>query len=91
MSRKTKVLYQPLSLAASVGGGLLAGAVFNQLWKSFDRSDQPPPDPDDLSRSTKSTLAAAALQGLVFGVVRASVNRASAKGYRALTHEAPPQ
>lgn len=91
MSRKTKVLYQPLSLAASVGGGLLAGAVFSRLWKLVDSSDQPPPDPDDLSRSTKSILAAAALQGVVFSVVRAGVNRASAKGYRAVTHEQPPR
>lgn len=90
MSKTTKVLYQPLSLAASVAGGLLAGAVFNQVWKAVNRSGEPPPDPDDLSQSTSATLAAAALQGLVFGVVRASVNRASAKGYRAITQERPP-
>lgn len=91
MSRTTKVLYQPLSLAASVAGGLLAGAVFNQLWKAINSSDDPPPDPDDLSRSTTAILTAAALQGLVFGVVRAAVNRASAKGYRAVTKETPPK
>lgn len=91
MSRTTRVLYQPLSVAASVAGGLLAGAVFNRLWKSLNSSDDPPPDPDDLSQSTSATLAAAALQGLVFGLVRAAVNRASAKGYRAVTRENPPK
>ncbi|MCP9274216.1 DUF4235 domain-containing protein [Mycolicibacterium arenosum] len=91
MSRTTKVLYQPLSLAASVAVGLLAGAVFNQLWKAVNSSDDPPPDPDDLTKSTRSTLAAAALQGLVFGLVRGAVNRASAKGYRAVTRESPPK
>lgn len=91
MSRTTRLLYQPLSLAAGVTGGLLAGAVFTRVWKLVDSSDDPPPDPDDLSRSTASILAAAALQGLVFGVVRAAVNRASAKGYRAVTHTNPPK
>ena len=91
MSRASKVLYQPLSLAVSMLGGLLAGAVFTKVWRLVNSSDDPPPDPDDLSKSTASILAAAALQGLVFGIVRAGVNRASAKGYRALTNEKPPQ
>lgn len=91
MSRTTRVLYQPLSLAASVLGGLLAGAVFTRVWRLVNRTDDPPPDPDDLNQSTAAILAAAALQGLVFGVVRAGVNRASAKGYRAVTNTSPPK
>ena len=37
----------------------------------------------------REAIAAAAVQGLVFGLVRAAVSRASAHGYRAVTHESP--
>lgn len=85
----SKVLYLPLSAATSVAGGLLAGAVFSRLWKQFDDSGQGPPDPKDLHRSGRQAVIGAALQGLVFGLVRAAVDRAGARGYRAVTHQEP--
>ncbi|OBA60594.1 hypothetical protein A5647_13935 [Mycobacterium sp. 1100029.7] len=89
MNAGFKALYLPLSAATSVAGGLLAGALFNQLWKRLGDTDRPPPDPKDLSRSTKTALVAAGLQGLLFGLVRAAVDRAGARSYQALTHESP--
>ena len=72
MSRTSKALYMPLSIGTSVAGGLLAGAVFNQIWKRVGDTGRPPPDPKDLNRSATAALSAAALQGLVFGLVRAA-------------------
>jgi hypothetical protein len=89
MSAVSKALYMPLSIATSVAGGLLAGAVFTQIWKKIADPDQEPPQPKDLSRSGREALTAAALQGLIFGLVRAAVDRAGAHGYRAVTHEEP--
>lgn len=89
MSASSKVTYKALSIATSVAGGLLAGAVFNQIWQRVSDTDQEPPDPKDLQRSAREALTAAALQGLVFGVVRAAVDRAGARGYQAVTHENP--
>ncbi|CAA0134138.1 Uncharacterised protein [Mycolicibacterium vanbaalenii] len=89
MSRTSKVLYTPLSMVISVAGGLVASALFTQVWKRIGEADQPPPDPDDLSQSTAKVLLAAALQSLIFGLVRAGVNRASARGYKAVTNETP--
>lgn len=89
MSRTLKALYTPLSIATSVGGGLAAGAVFNQIWKRIGDNGEAPPDPKDLNRSAGAALSAAALQGLVFGLVRAAVDRAGAQGYRAVTHQSP--
>lgn len=89
MSSATKALYKPLSIATSVAGGLLAGKVFTEVWQRIDPSDQEPPEPKDLNRSTREALIAAAVQGLIFGLVRAAVDRAGAKGYRALTHDDP--
>ena len=89
MSVVSKGLYLPLSAGTSVAGGLLASAVFSRVWRRIDDSDQKPPDPKDLDRSGRQALLAAGLQGLVFALVRAGVDRASAKGYRALAHDNP--
>jgi hypothetical protein len=72
-----------------VAGGLLAGAVFNQVWKRIGDADEAPPDPKDLRRSSREVLTAAAMQGLIFGLVRAAVDRAAARGYHAVTHDNP--
>ena len=89
MSAASKALYKPLSIATSVAGGLVAGKVFTEIWQRISPSDQEPPEPKDLSRSTREALIAAAVQGLIFGLVRAAVDRAGAKGYRALTNDDP--
>jgi hypothetical protein len=89
MSAVSKALYMPLSIASSVAGGPIAGRPFTEIWQRISPSDQEPPDPKDLDRSGREAITAAALQGLVFGLVRAAVDRASAHGYRAVTHEPP--
>lgn len=35
-------------------------------------------------------MTAAAIQGLIMGLVRAGLQRAGARGYQAVTHELPP-
>lgn len=88
MSTVSKSLYTPLATVASIGGGLLAGKVFSEIWKRV--GDAGPPDPQDLSQSTSSVLIAAALQGVTWGLVRAAVQRASAHSFQAVTNEPPP-
>jgi hypothetical protein len=89
MSAVTKAMYLPLQIATSVAGGLLAGKVFTEVWQRISPSDQEPPDPKDLDRPGREAITAAALQGLVFGLVRALVDRAGAHGYRAVTQQSP--
>lgn len=89
MSEVSKGLYMPLQIATSVAGGLLAGKLFTEIWQRLSPSDLEPPDPKDLDRSGREAITAAALQGLVFGLVRAAVDRAGAHGYRAVTSESP--
>lgn len=88
MSAVNKVLYKPLSMAASVAGGLLAGAVFTRVWsKVGDGGDAP--EASDLKRTTREVLVAAAVHGALFGLVKAAVDRVSAQGYRKVTGENP--
>ena len=78
-----KTMYKPLSILSSVAGGLLAGKIFTEIWQRVSPSDREPPEPMDLSRSTQEAFIAAAIQGLIVGLVRAALARAQAKGYHA--------
>jgi hypothetical protein len=84
-----KSLYKPLSIVSSVLGGLLAGKIFTEIWQRVSPSNEEPPEPQDLSRSTREAFIAAAVQGLIVGLVRAALARSQAKGFQALTHEDP--
>jgi hypothetical protein len=89
MSNTSKALYLPLSIATSVTGGLVASALFSQIWKRLTDEEPAPPNPKDLSRSSSSVLLGAGLQGLVFGVVKAAFDRVGARSYRAITNDDP--
>jgi hypothetical protein len=83
-----KVLYKPLSLAFGVAGGVLAGMVFKQVWKAIAGEDEAP-DATSEDYGWAEVLAAAAIQGAIFAVVRAAVDRGGAAGVRRLTGEWP--
>jgi predicted metal-dependent enzyme (double-stranded beta helix superfamily) len=82
------VIYKLLSLAFSVLGGMLAGAVFKQVWKVAARREDAP-DADDRERSWREVLIAAAVQGAIFGMVKASVQRSGAQAVRKTTGRWP--
>ncbi len=89
MSAVSKAFYKPLSLATSVVGGIAAGVVFKQVWKRIGDNDDKAPDARDLNRTAREVLIAALVQGAIFGIVKAAIDRAGAAGYQALTHENP--
>jgi hypothetical protein len=77
-------LYKPLSLAVSVLGGVVASSIFKQIWKVLSHDEEPP-----RARSSEYTwreiLPAAAVQGAVFGLVKATLDRAGARGFQKIT------
>jgi hypothetical protein len=85
----SKAIYKPLSVATSVAGALIAGKIFTEIWQRINPDDEEPPEPQDLSRSTREAFVAAGMQGLIVGIVRAAFARAEAHGFRALTNEDP--
>jgi hypothetical protein len=79
-----KLLYKPASILVSVVGGMLAGAIFKRVWKVAAHEDQAP-RATDARRGWGEVLAAAALQGAIYALVKAAVDRGAAEGTRKLT------
>jgi hypothetical protein len=79
-----KVLYRPVGLLVSILGGIMAGALFKQLWKRFAHEDDAP-KPSQPERSWREVVPAAALEGAVFGAVKAAVDRGSLKAFEKAT------
>ncbi len=79
-----KMLYKPLGLLISVAGGIAAGAIFTRVWTLTTGQDDAP-EATDQHRSWREVLAAAGVQGAVFGVVKAALDRGGAAGFRKVT------
>jgi hypothetical protein len=75
-----KLFYKPVSVL----GGVLAGAIFKRVWKLAAREDDAP-KATDAQRGWREILAAAALQGAIYAVVKALIGRGAAEGTRKLT------
>lgn len=76
-----KLLYKPVSILVSVLGGLLAGATVMRVWKLVAHQDEAP-KATDAGHGWGEVLAAAALQGAVYALVKAALGRAAAEGTR---------
>ena len=85
-----KVLYKPVSIVISVLGGILAGAIFKRVWKIAAGEDEAP-KATDARWGWREILTAAALQGAIFALVKAAVDRGAAEGMRKLTGVWPGQ
>lgn len=81
------VAYQPISLLARIGGGMLAGMVFAKVWRLATHGEAPGVLDED--RGWGEALVAATLQGAVLGMVKGIINRGGATGVRGLTGEWP--
>jgi hypothetical protein len=85
---KNKVAYESLSLISGVLSGALAGAIFTRIWRAISDADEAP-EPTALDRNIREVLVAGALQGAVFGLVKAVMGRMAARGYRRFARNDP--
>ena len=84
----SKVAYKPVGILLGIGAGIVAGAIFKQVWK-VAAGDDDAPNATDEERGWGEILVAAALQGAIFAVVKAAVDRGGAAGVRRLTGRWP--
>ena len=79
-----KIIYKLVGLLVSILGGILAGAIFKRIWKAAAREDEAP-KATDAQHGWREVLVAATLQGAIFALVKAAMDRAAAEGTRKLT------
>ena len=77
------LIYKPFGIVLGVIAALLGKRVFNFAWEKID--DQDPPKAPTEDTSWRRLLAASAVQGVIFKVVRVVVDRYGAIGWRYLT------
>jgi hypothetical protein len=83
-----KLAYKPVGLVGGIAAGALAGFLFKQVWK-LTAGDDDAPNATDEDRGWGEILLAAAIQGAIFAVVKAAVDRGGAAGMRRVTGEWP--
>lgn len=89
-SKSAKILYRPWGLLASLLGGLVASQIFQQVWKRLDPdSSEDPPKPLESEYRLPKIVVAALVQGAIFSVVRALINRGGARAFERWTGEWP--
>jgi hypothetical protein len=83
-----KLLYKPLGLLFGALGGVAASTIFRKVWQKATGEDEPP-SATDKDLSWREVLIAATIQGAIFGLVKAAIDRGGATGYRKLTGKWP--
>ncbi len=76
-------IYKPFGIIIGLLAGQLGKKVFNFIWTKLDDEDPPKPTTEDAD--WVKILSAAALQGVIFKLVRAVVDRNAAQGFAYLT------
>ncbi|MBT2470646.1 DUF4235 domain-containing protein [Streptomyces sp. ISL-66] len=82
--KTSKIAYKPVGLVLGAVGGMIAGMAFKQVWKWVEGEGDAPGATDE-DRSWKEILIAAGLQGAIFAVVKAAVDRSGAVATRRVT------
>ena len=77
-----KLLYKPLGIVFGVLGGLLGGVIFKQVWKRVS-GEEDAPKATESEYGWSEVLPAAAVQGAIFALVKAAVDRGGAIGLQA--------
>ena len=79
-----KLFYKPFGILFGVLGGLIGGAIFKQIWKLVS-GEEDAPAAKESEYTWAEVLPAAALQGAIFALVKAAVDRGGAQGFQKLT------
>lgn len=82
------MLHKSFGLVVSLVGGMVAGALFKQVWRIAAHEEETP-SATDARRGWPEILAAAALEGAIFAVVKATLHRGTAVATRQLTGSWP--
>lgn len=83
-----RLAQKPVGMLLGAGAAMVAGAALERAWRAATGVDHVP-RATELDVGWGQVLIAAGLQGAVFAVVKAAVDRASAQGVRRITGQTP--
>jgi hypothetical protein len=85
MSNATAALaYRPVSMLTSLAAGSVATALFKQIWRRVAHEENAP-DALQSEYPLRTVLLAAVIEGVIFAVIKALIDRGGAKGFEKLT------
>ena len=80
----TKLAYKPVGIVCGLVGARIAGKIFERVWLTVADEDDSPAVMDR-DEGWGEVVAAAATRGVVFGTVKAVVDRAGAHAFERVT------
>jgi hypothetical protein len=75
-----KLVYRPFGLLLGMLAGMVAGAVFKQVWNRAAGREGAPAARESVY-GWKELLVASMVQGAIFGLVKAAVDRGGARAF----------
>ena len=82
-----KFLFLPISVGGGIVAGLVGKKIFEAIWSAID--DEEAPDPKHRDIHLGKLVAALALEGAIFRVVRGLFDHGSRQGFARLTGSWP--
>jgi uncharacterized protein DUF4235 len=82
-----KIFFIPISLGGSLLAGFVGKKIFDQVWGVIDEEE--PPDSGHRDISWGKLVAAAALQGAIFRVVKETSDHYSRRAFASVTGSWP--
>ncbi len=82
-----KLLFAPVGISAGLIAGLLGKKAFEKAWAVFDEED--PPEPDQRYAPTAKLIAALAVEGAIFRVVKGITDHQARKAFAGATGRWP--
>ncbi len=76
-------IYKPIGIVLGLIAGQIAKLVFTKVWSAID--DEEAPKPTQEEQTWPRVLTVALIQGAVFQVVKATIQRSGAKTWAYLT------
>lgn len=82
-----KYLFMPVGIAAGLVAGMLGKKAFEKLWAVID--DEDPPEPDQRDAPTAKLVAALAIEGAIFRLVKGMTDYGARRAFAGATGSWP--
>ncbi len=82
-----KFLFAPVGIVAGLIAGIAGKKAFERLWAAIDGED--PPEPDQRGAPVLKLVAALAIEGAIFRVVKGLTDQAARRGFASFTGRWP--